>query len=123
VGGPGLAFDLGFSGQIGSIGELVSKQDLAYPLTNSPSRSVQLQLVPNVNLGLADLPGGQFQDAMRIQTDAGNPEGGNRRPELEHLQAFAERDHIDRKPHAERMNSGGRLDENPASGIKPLLTH
>ena len=40
-------------------------------------------------------------------------------PKLENPQIPAERDHIDRKQHAKRMNSGRRPDKQPASGVKP----
>jgi hypothetical protein len=42
-------------------------------------------------------------------------------PKLENPQIPAERDHIDRKQHAKRMNSGRRPDKQPASGVKPSL--
>src|ERR1700691_6235065 len=40
-------------------------------------------------------------------------------PKLENPQIPAERDHIDRKQHAKRMNSGRRPDKQPASGVEP----
>jgi hypothetical protein len=82
-----------------------------------------LQLVSDLHLAMADLPRRQLQHAMRFQVDAGSPERGQALPKPEHAKIFAERDHIDRKQHAKRMDSGRRPDEKPASGVKSSPAH
>jgi len=78
----------------------------------------QLQLVPDVNPAMTDLSGRQFQNAVRFPLRAGDPEGSQSRPKLQNPQAFIERNRVDRKQHAKRVNAAARPDKQSASGIK-----
>jgi hypothetical protein len=60
---------------------------------------------------------------VNSQVDAGDPERLQSLPKLEHSKIPAERDYINRKQHAKRMNSGRRPDQQPASGVKSSPAH
>lgn len=83
----------------------------------------KLQLVSDLHLAIADLSRRQLQHAMRFQANAGHSKWGHTMPKPENTQALAECNHINRKQHAERMNAGRGLDEEPASGIELSLAH
>jgi hypothetical protein len=80
---------------------------------------INLQLVADLNPAGVDFSRRQLQHAVYLPADAGHPEWRQPPPQLNHLQASAQCDHIDGKQHPKGMNAGRRPDKKPASGIEP----
>jgi hypothetical protein len=76
------------------------------------------QLVAGLDVEVADLTGGQFQDAMNFHADGGEAPGAKAFPGAEDAEVFVEGDNVDGKAHPHGVDPGGGANEDAGAVIE-----